>query len=86
MLDEHITDNNLPANPNQIIIAIIPSWLDASKTTPLINQKYFIKNAISKVSSNNFFANRNKNLVENVLTFCLPGFSQNIILDASAGD
>jgi hypothetical protein len=38
------------------------------------------------VSSNNFYANKNKSLTENVLTFCLPGYSQNIILDAQAGD
>lgn len=68
------------------MIAIIPSWLDASKTLPLLTEKYFIRNIISKVNSNNFFANKNKNLVENVLTFCLPGYSQNIIIDSTSGD
>lgn len=60
--------------------------MDASKTVPLLNEKYSIRTIVSKVNSNNFFSNKNKNLVENVLTYCLPGYSQNIILDSTAGD
>jgi len=63
------------------VIAIVPSWLDNSKLFPLLNEKFYIRTVLSKVSSNNFYANKNKNLVENVLTYCLPGYSQNIILD-----
>jgi hypothetical protein len=83
-LDEHINDNKL--DKSTIVISIIPSWLDCSKTIPLLSEKFHVRAVITKVTSNNFFANKNKNLVENVLTYCLPGYSQNIILDASAGD
>ncbi len=81
-----MSDNAIKSGSNHIIIGIIPSWLDAAKTIPLLADKYTVRTIISKVNSNNFFSNKNKNLVENVLTFCLPGYSQNIILDSTAGD
>lgn len=86
MLEEHIVDNSIKPGHNHIVLAIVPSWLDVSKTLPLVAEKYYLRNIISKVNSSNFFSNKNKNLVENVLTFCLPGYSQNVILDSTTGD
>lgn len=86
MLDEHMMENSIKPNQNQIVLTIVPSWLDASKIMPLLPEKYYVRNVVSKVNSSNFFSNKNKNLVENVLTFCLPGYSQNVILDSTAGD
>jgi hypothetical protein len=68
------------------VLAIVPSWLDASKVIPLLLEKFYIRTIISKVNSTNFYSNKNKNLVENVLTFCLPGYAQNVILDSTGAD
>jgi hypothetical protein len=47
----------------------------------LLTAKYHIRSVLAKLNASNFFASKNQNLVENVITFGLPGFAQSIVLD-----
>ena len=49
---------------------------------PLLADKYHIQSVLTKINAGNFYATNNLDLVQNVLTFCLPGYSQNIVVDA----
>jgi hypothetical protein len=80
MLEEFIKDHELP--PSKTVIVVVPSWINCAAVLPMLSSKFHIRSVVSKISASNFFANANCLLTENVLTFCLSGFSQNIVVDA----
>ena len=84
MLEEHIAENQIPQDVK--LIVILPSWLNNSECIPLLSEKFHIQSVLTKINAGNFFCTNNSQLVENVLTFCLPGFTQNIVIDAFADE
>lgn len=80
MLEEFINDNSI--SQETIVITIVPSWISFQKLLPQLSSKYHIRSVLTKVNASNFFANKNFDLVENVLSYCLPGYTQNIVVDS----
>ena len=60
---------------------IVPSWLNSCEVLPLLGKQFHIRSVLTKISSNNFFSTKNDSLTENVLTFALPGYTQNVVID-----
>lgn len=84
MVEEFISENGV--SKELVLIVVLPSWVNNAECIPLLSEKFHIRSVLTKVNAANFFATRNFNLVENVLTFCLPGFTQNIVVDAFADE
>ena len=80
MVEEYISENDI--SKDEILITILPSWLNNGECIPLLGEKFHIRSVFTKINAGNFFSTRNFELVENVLTFCLGGFSTNIVVDA----
>lgn len=81
MVEESIKNSNTPIDKDHLTIVIIPSWLNCCEVLPLLSKQFHIRSVLTKINSNNFFSTKNLSLTENVLTFALPGYTQNVVVD-----
>lgn len=81
MLEEWF-EQEQPSN-NDILLIVLPAWLNATETLGLLNEKYHIRSVVSKIKVSNFVASPNEELTENVLTFAVPGYTQTIVVDTN---
>ncbi|EGR29741.1 hypothetical protein IMG5_149240 [Ichthyophthirius multifiliis] len=72
---------------SDIILMCIPYFLSTKilleyfTKSEKIENNFYIRNVISKINLNNFYQNSNKNLIPNLISYCIEGYTQYIMLD-----
>jgi hypothetical protein len=60
MLEEWF-EQEQPSNTD-ILLIVLPAWLNATETLGLLNEKYHIRSIVSKIKVSNFVASPNEEL------------------------
>jgi hypothetical protein len=79
ILREFVQD--LEANPANLVIVVLPSWVNSAEALPQLAEQYNLRSVLSKINASNFFCSQHRELTENVLTFAVPGWAQTVVLD-----